>query len=418
MATENPAQGAFPDPQGFARYRTAIIECKKLASRLYPKVQYMFPGGLNEMIQIDPSFQSPECPFPEKAKAQEDHLAFLRELWDMHNNGTAPDPPPPSAPPSAPSPSRESPQTASLPASKALIREAESFQSDYFAQHGRSTKRRDRRRFVVQTARDPPSPDMYPEMPAAFAKGRYKTDRDGIPRTDAKEFWNFCFEIMYVRSQALGGPELNKAFYEWQQRTGRPITVGHERWWTHCRELHFRLFERVGVKIETEGLKRSLQYFWKEHARQVLDLLCVWIKSAAAQALQSDKLLAAAVVYIRTASEWWPDHGPDLDARCMTKGVVTEERLVQEWTSAKESDTDHAFFAPEYNECCREIQRKRQAVLISEDNPGAHQLLYFVAVDVQPCLQRAPPNRFRLFGMHQDLHLHRTRMLRPLSRNV
>ena len=202
------------------------------------------------MLELDPAFSSPDCPFREKANALEDQLALLQDMWDMHNHDTAPGPPPPSAPPSASTPSRESPHKASLPASNTLIPDAGSFQSDYFALHGRSTKRRDRRRVLVLTARDPPSPDMYPEMPAALAKGRCNIDRDGIPRTDAKEFWNFCFEIMHVRSQALGGPELNKAFCKWQQRTGRPITVGHERWWAHCREFQFRLFERVAVLRE------------------------------------------------------------------------------------------------------------------------------------------------------------------------
>ena len=80
MASENPAPGAFPDPEGFAKYRTLLIECKKLAMQLFPKVKAMFPGGVKEMLELDPAFSSPDCPFREKANALEDQLALLQDM--------------------------------------------------------------------------------------------------------------------------------------------------------------------------------------------------------------------------------------------------------------------------------------------------------------------------------------------------
>ena len=203
-------------------------------------------------------------------------------------------------------------------------------------------------------------------MPPSFAYGKQCGDN----KTNPEEYWNFCFREMHYRGKALGYMELGTAFDTWRCTNGLQKTVGHERWWERDRDLFFQLCAAAHVKIgrSDAGLKRALKAFWLDHGEEVLDILSNWLRRGDAHTLQAGQLPAAAVEEIRRARQqedgragWWPVHGPDLDQVCLT-GVITEERMLEEWVASKSDNAaSRRFFVAEYE--ARRVSIRPAAVI-------------------------------------------------------
>jgi len=168
----------------------------------------------------------------------------------------------------------------------------------------------------------------------------------------------------------MGYMELGTAFDTWRCTNGLQKTVGHERWWERDRDLFFQLCAAAHVKIgrSDAGLKRALKAFWLDHGEEVLDILSNWLRRGDAHTLQAGQLPAAAVEEIRRARQqedgragWWPVHGPDLDQVCLT-GVITEERMLEEWGASKSDNAaSRRFFVAEYE--ARRVSIRPAAVI-------------------------------------------------------
>ena len=330
MAAQNPAQDAFPDPAGFARYCRALNACKSLALRLYPQAKDMYPGGLLSMFSLDPSLLAPTCPIQVRAQAQEEQYAFLRELAGSLSIDPGPVPPPEVGQGVAPGPPLPPPQ------SNAAGSQMDGAALSHAQSPGRSLLNKSRSIAGIAEASLP----QPPPCPTTWIKGRQRGDG----KTDPRDYWKFCFFALQKRGAAMGNDELALAFTESQKEQGLPVTHGHTKWWTRDRDLQLRMYAAAGVKIGRGHLTTRLQTFWSDAADVVLALLSAWLKSGAANSLQREELPAAAVYYIRAERQkeednFWPDHGINLDVSCLTTGVVSEERLFHEWKESKAKST-------------------------------------------------------------------------------
>ena len=198
-------------------------------------------------------------------------------------------------------------------------------------------------------ARPPPAASSFtvPPMPAFFGKGRHYKGKVAV---DPQEYWAFTFRTLRERGKAIGSKEIAQAFTQHLVSNGRPAPEGHKSWWSRDRVLMLQMFEMAGVPID-KHLRFCLQMFWKTSSREVLAWLTDWLKSGAAASLPKETLLTEAVKYIRSAQKpdsWWPVHDMELDTWCLATGVVTEERLLEEWTASNCSDApQHTFFEAE-----------------------------------------------------------------------
>jgi hypothetical protein len=69
----------------------------------------------------------------------------------------------------------------------------------------------------------------------------------------------------------------------------------------------------------------------------ILDLLGKWLCTEEAGGLGDNDVLAAAVQYLCQNIQQWPVHRDEVDIECLNI-VVTEQRLLEEWSSKKNSE--------------------------------------------------------------------------------
>ena len=146
-----------------------------------------------------------------------------------------------------------------------------------------------------------------------------------------------------------------RAFTDHQVQHCHPAPEGHKSWWSRDRVLMLQMYDMARVPIVDTYCRKTLLSFWKDSSKEVLTWLAEWLKSGAASSVSRDQLPVQAVNYIRSVtsanSSWWPAHPMELDTWCLTTGVVSEERLFEEWTaSSAPAEDGRKFFEAELRE--------------------------------------------------------------------
>jgi len=180
-----------------------------------------------------------------------------------------------------------------------------------------------------------------PPMPPSFGRGIHR--KGAADSLNAQELWEFTYRTLCESQTAMGNNEIASAYSAYLKTQGREAPKAAMRKWEGDRMLLLQMFDLACVTIPYEhvSLRKSLLTYWQDFSREALAMLTEWLQSGNAASLRREDLLAEAVSYIRSARKtkggWWPDHGTRVDTWCLTNGVVTEERLFEEWTVSKKN---------------------------------------------------------------------------------
>ena len=303
-------EAAFPDREQFARYMRLLSDSQNVATRVFPKHREMFPNGLASMYAIPPELQ--QLPMSMKSDYLETNLVMLKRLDAQHTTVQ------PNLEQQVPQPPSSAPMQVQT---------------------------------TLETASEMPTVTIsqVPPMPESLSKGRWNASecRDGHRRATPQDFWTSCWAECHEKRTALGITHLNKHFQ------GKNPELGGYSKWLLTKETLLALYEAARVKIMPHQTTQmnTLKRFWKEHQRDVLELLRKWLVSGAADSLQKDGVLLAALQHIRSvwnATNFWPDHGNEVDKLCLIDSVVTEDRLLHEWAASKAREIDYVLFRDEY----------------------------------------------------------------------
>jgi hypothetical protein len=218
-------------------------------------------------------------------------------------------------------------------------------------------------------------------MPPSFGRGIHK--KGAADSLNAQELWEFTFRTLCESQRAMGNNEIASAYGAYLKTQGREAPKAAMRKWEGDRMLLLQMFDLACVTIPYEhvSLRKSLLTFWQDFSREALAMLTEWLQSGNAASLRREDLLAEAVSYIRSARKtkggWWPDHGTRVDTWCLTNGVVTEERLFEEWTVSKNPDDagQHTFFEAEHAQPHKLAVRTRVSVNKVNVDGGRRQLM-------------------------------------------
>jgi hypothetical protein len=308
-----------------------------VAARVYLKHTGLFPGKLDVMCAVPPDLH--HAPIDIKIQHLENNLEFLKEL-DQQPDTTVQSNTErqvcPQLEPQRPSSAQMILQSA-VPAPATLAAESGS-----------------------------ESISEVPPPPASLTKGGWGMDKNsklaaGCTRTCKIEYWRFCYKTCVSERKAVQKAHLNESFHK-----ANPTFQGHLKWLDNKETLLY-LYHTARVKIEKSQvlLVKTLKRFWEERSESLLKLLRQWFRSgAAASILQDDFLQQAALQHIRSEwkeTDWWPNHGDDIDKQCLTESVVTEDRLLEEWAVCKQQRADYDYFRSEF-ETLRLEHEKSQLV--------------------------------------------------------
>jgi len=353
-------ESACPDEEHVARYMKLLTEVQKVAARVFSKHSLMFPN-LPSMYSIPLEFQ--HCPMKVKADYLETQLQFLKEL-DQQADTTVQSNTErqvcPQLEPQRPSSAQMILQSA-VPAPATLAAESGS-----------------------------ESISEVPPPPASLTKGGWGKDKTsklaaGCTRTCKIEYWRFCYKMCLSERTAVQKAHLNESFEK-----ANPTSKGHSKWLEN-KEILLYLYHTARVKIEKSQvlLVKTLKRFWEERSESLLKLLRQWFRSGAAASIPQDDFLKAALQHIRSEwkeTDWWPNHGDDIDKQCLTESVVTEDRLLEEWAVCKQQRADYDYFRSEF-ETLRLEHEKSQLVaartkkMKTSSNTSAIDALAAAAVD-------------------------------------
>ena len=165
---------AFPDPIQFARFTRLLMECRKVAVKVFPKHREMFTGGLDSMCAVHPTLL--HAPITMQIDWLEQNLAFLKDLDDTSHTTVQPNS---SAADSAQMPSAQMPLPSAVHADLATKSGSE-----------------------MQTV----SISEVPPMPESLWKGKWTTSakiENGARRTTPLEYWTFCYTHCYSHKHAF-----------------------------------------------------------------------------------------------------------------------------------------------------------------------------------------------------------------------
>ena len=331
-------ESAFSDREHFARLMRLIAETKKVATRVYPKHSALFPGGLPYMCAVPPELRN--APTDIKADFMETNLEFLKELDEK------PDTTVHSVQPNTERLERHvCPQVAPQPPSSAHVELPSAVPATLATESGSE------------------SISEVPLPPASLMKGGWGSHRtssleEGCMRTPKIEFWTFCYTMCRSEQKAIQMAHLNRAYQE-----ANPRFQGHSRWLENKETLLF-LFHaaRVKIKLDQRLLVKTLKKFWEEKKVSLLKLLRAWFLSGAALSILEVDILHAALQHIRLEwkeTDWWPNHGNDIDKICLTESVVTNDRLLEEWAACKQHSADYDYFRAEFEIFHKELETEK-----------------------------------------------------------
>jgi hypothetical protein len=291
-------------------------ECKKVAARVFPKNKDMFPGGLASMAV--PPGRLLEAPIDIQADYMETNLEFLRELDQQPDTTVQSNTERQVCPQVEPQrPSAQMQLLSADPAPPPLATESE-----------------------------------IPVPPASLMKPRWGKDKtsklaEGFSRTCIHQYWRFCYTLCRSEQKAFQMAHLNRHF-----EAANPGFQGHLKWLENKETLLY-LFHaaRVNIEMSNKLLVKTLKKFWEERKVSLLQLLRIWFRSGAPDSILEGDVLHAALQHIRSEwkeTDWWPNHGNNIDEICLTESVVTEDRLLVEWAACKQQRADYDYFRAEF----------------------------------------------------------------------
>jgi hypothetical protein len=325
-------EAALPDQENIARFMKLFTEVKIVAARVFPKHKDMFPGGLTTMYSIPLELQT----FPMNIKADylETHLEFLKGLDQQPDTTVQPN-----------TERHVCPQVAPQPPSSAHVELPSAVPATLATESGSE------------------SISEVPLPPASLMKGGWGSHRtssleEGCMRTPKIEYWTFCYTMCRSEQKAIQMAHLNRAYQE-----ANPRFQGHSRWLENKETLLF-LFHaaRVKIKLDQRLLVKTLKKFWEEKKVSLLKLLRAWFLSGAALSILEVDILHAALQHIRLEwkeTDWWPNHGNDIDKICLTESVVTNDRLLEEWAACKQHSADYDYFRAEFEIFHKELETEK-----------------------------------------------------------
>ena len=330
----------FPDGEQFSRFVKLIAENKKVAARVYPKHTGLFPEGLAVMCAVPPELH--HAPIQFKIEHLENNLEFLKDLDQLPDTTVQSNTERQVCPQVERQLEPQRPSSAQM-----LLQSAVPAPATLAAESGSE------------------SISEVPPPPASLTKGGWGKDKTsklaaGCTRTCKIEYWRFCYKMCLSERTAVQKAHLNESFEK-----ANPTSKGHSKWLDN-KEILLYLYHTARVKIEKSQvlLVKTLKRFWEERSESLLKLLRQWFRSGAAASIPQDDFLKAALQHIRSEwkeTDWWPNHGDDIDKQCLTESVVTEDRLLEEWAVCKQQRADYDYFRSEF-ETLRLEHEKSQLV--------------------------------------------------------
>ena len=333
-------QGAFPDDADFARYMRAFNECRTVAIKVYAKDKTAFPN-LPSMFTLDAAYTGASS--AARADAMENQLEFLKQFLSELSTDNVVDMPRAPQPPTAPINTTTTAPAAALPVLPL---------PPYMSATVLSYSQAEVMPYSQVLTRDFDARIMQiPAMPEEliFRKHLSRQIGEGVDVTNPHTFWNFCWTQCWTHNEAIGPAQLCATF-----TTNHPNQQGHAGWFTRKkgRAILFELYRLADVKVKkSQGrLLECLDSYWNDNRKELLDILSGWLDSGAADSLQSDGVLPAALQCIRSARIHWPDNGDDIDTSCLLRNIVEQSRLLEEWTASKTNNSAERREALKYFE--------------------------------------------------------------------
>ena len=330
-------ESAFPDGEQFSRFVKLMAENKRVAARVYPKHTGLFPEGLAVMCAVPPDLH--HAPIQFKIEYLEKNLEFLTDLDQLPATTVQSN----TERQVCPQAEHQRPSSAQMQLPSAVPAPA-----------------------TLAAESGSESISEVPPPPLSLMRGGWGKDKTsklapGCTRTCKNEYWKFCYKKCLSERTAVQKAHLNESFEK-----ANPTFQGHLKWLENKETLLY-LYHTARVKIDKSQvlLVKTLKRFWEEKSESLLKLLRQWFRSGAAASIPQDDFLKAALQHIRSEwkeTDWWPNHGDDIDKQCLTESVVTEDRLLEEWAVCKQQRADYDYFESEFEKLRSLAHEKGQLV--------------------------------------------------------